>query len=173
MLLRRSVIHGAIMAVALITLAGIVHAADELPRAGEPVLLTVPGKIKVTNHGDAARFDRQMLNALPQHRLETYTDWTDGLQAFEGPLLADLLAFVGAHGETLRAAALNDYEVSIPIADTDDYPVLLALRQNGEPIALRDKGPIWIIYPNPDPEAATASAHNDKSIWQLRSLDVR
>src|SRR3546814_10926448 len=86
-----------------------------------------------------------------------YTTLFRSLQVFEGPLLADLLIFVGAHGETLRAAALNDYEVNIPIADTDDYPALLALRQNVAPIAVRDKGPVWIIYPTPHPDTATSS----------------
>lgn len=114
-----------------------------------------------------------MLSALPQHRLETYTDPADSLQVFEGPSRADLLPNIDAHGETLRAAPLNDRGVTVPIADTDDHPSLLALRQNREPIVRRTKGPVWINYPNLDPDAATASPHNDKSVGQLRSLDGR
>src|SRR3546814_1605764 len=100
----------------------------------------VAGKIKVTNHG--ARFDRRMLSALPQHRLETYTDQADSLQVFEGPSRADLLPIVDAHGETLSAAPLNDRGVTVQIADTDDYPSLLTLRQNCEHIVGRTKGPV-------------------------------
>src|SRR3546814_18204542 len=81
MVLCRSVIPSAIMAVALVTVAGIVRAADDLPKAGKQVI-TVTGKIKVTNHGDAARFDRRMLSALQQHRLETYADSAASLQVF-------------------------------------------------------------------------------------------
>ena len=171
--LRRTLILLAALSAAGTALFGAAHATGPLPKAGSPVLLAVTGKISVTNEGDAAEFDREMLNALPQHRLETYTDWTEGLQVFEGPLLADVLERVGAYGSTVRAIALNDYAVDIPSADSEDHTVVLALRQNGTPMSVRDKGPIWIIYPNPSPEAAIASPHNDKSVWQLRSLDVR
>lgn len=171
--LRRTLILLAALSAAGSALFGAAQATSSLPKAGQPVLLEVTGKIGITNEGATARFDREMLDALPQHRLETYTDWTEGLQVFEGPLLADVLERVGAYGTSLRATALNDYQVEIPRADSEKYPVLLALRQNGAPMSVRDKGPIWIVYPNSSPEAAIASPHNDKSIWQLRSLDVQ
>src|SRR3546814_12439606 len=106
----------------------------------------VAGKIKVTNHG--ARFDRRMLSALPQHRLETYTDRADSLQVFEGPSRADLLPIVDAHGETLRAAPLNDRGVTVPLAATDAYPSLPALRQHRDPILLRTTEHVCPNYPN-------------------------
>lgn len=171
--LRRTLFLLAALSAAGAALVGAAQAASPLPRVGEPVLLEITGKIRVTNEGATARFDRQMLDALPQHRLETYTNWTEGLQVFEGPLLGDVLARVGAYGTTLRAVALNDYQVEIPWADPEDYPVLLALRHNGAPMSVRDKGPLWIIYPSPNAEAAITSPHNDKSVWQLRSLDVQ
>lgn len=171
--LRRTLILLAALSAAGTALLGAAQATSPLPEAATPVLLEVTGKISVTSGGVAARFDREMLNALPQHRLETYTDWTEGPQVFEGPLLADVLERVGAYGATLRAIALNDYQVEIPRADAEDYPVVLALRHNGAPMSVRDKGPIWIIYPNPNPAAAIASPHNDKSVWQLRRLDVQ
>lgn len=173
MSLRHTLILLAVLSAAGAALLDTAQAAGPLPRASAPILLEITGKISVTNEGAAARFDREMLDALPQHRLETYTDWTQGLQVFEGPLLADVLARVDAYGTTVRAIALNDYKVDIPRTDADEYPVMLALRQNGAPMSVRDKGPIWIIYPNSNPEAALASPHNDKSVWQLRSLDVQ
>src|SRR3546814_20308164 len=87
-----------------------------------------------------------MLSALPQHRLETYADPADSLQVFEGPSRADLVPLVDAHGETHRAAPLNDRGVTVPIADTDDYPSLLAVRQNRDPIVGTTKGPVWNNY---------------------------
>ena len=161
------------MALIGLLVATVAAGAAALPKPQGPVLLEVTGVIDITNSDAAVRFDRAMLEALPQHRLETYTDWTEGLQVFEGPLLSDLLARIGAGGHTLHATALNDYAVDIPRSDAEDYPVLLALRHNGQPMSVRNKGPIWIIYPNKDPQAAMASPHNAKSIWQLRSLDVR
>lgn len=171
--LRRTWIQIACMALVGLLATAAAAGTLALPRPQGPVLLQVTGAIAVTNDGAAASFDRAMLEAMPQHRMETYTDWTEGLQVFEGPLLADLLARVGARGDSLHATALNDYAVDIPATDPDEYPVLLALRHNGQPMSVRNKGPIWIVYPNPDPESAKASPHNEKSIWQLRSVDVR
>lgn len=173
MLLRRAWVKAAAVVLTGMAFATTAAGTGELPLPQGRVLLEVTGAIAATNNGAAANFDRSMLEALPQHRLETYTDWTDGPQVFEGPLLADLLARLGARGNTLHATALNDYAVDIPSSDAQEFPVLLALRHNGQPMPVRSKGPIWIIYPNSDPQAAKASPHNAKSIWQLRNLDVR
>jgi hypothetical protein len=148
-------------------------AAQTLDPPEGRVLLRLTGKIERTNDGDSAVFDRAMLNDLPWQTLETYTDWTDGLQTFEGPLLGDLLEHVGAHGDKLHATALNGYAANIPVSDVEEYPVLLALRRNGEAMSVREKGPIWIIYPNPEPSSDTPGPHNDKSVWQLSDIDVR
>ena len=119
------------------------------------------------------RFDRAALERLPQKTLKTHTDWTDGEQVFEGVLLKDLLDHLGAKGTEVRAVALNDYAVSIPAADADAYPVLLALKQNGRPMRIRDKGPIWIVYPNDVTDKSRPGAHNDKMVWQLQRLEIR
>jgi hypothetical protein len=54
---------------------------------------------------------------------------------------------VGAAGTEVGAFALNEYQQTIPISDFASYDVLLAFRMNGRPMRLRDKGPIWIVYP--------------------------
>lgn len=149
------------------------RSAEPLPPPSGPVLLSVRGNIERTNGDGVASFDAALLEALPQQRLETYTDWTDGRQLFEGPLLADLLAYVGARGEEIRAAALNNYQITIPRSDAEDYEVILALRHNGKAMSVREKGPIWIIYPQDDPGSSFANPNNVKSVWQLRELDVR
>lgn len=140
----------------------------ELPPPRGPVILTVAGTIERTNVGGLAEFDLDMLLAMPQTQVRTDTFWTDGPQEFSGVPLADLLAHVGADGATLRATALNDYAIEIPVSDASDHGVLLALEHNGALMRVRDKGPIWVVYPNPDdvPEA------RNRMIWQLRRLDV-
>lgn len=67
---------------------------------------------------------------------------------------------------TVNPAITPETQVATVLRDS----VVLALRQNGAPMSVRDKGPIWIIYPNPNPgpEAALASPHNDKSVWMTR-----
>ena len=52
-----------------------------------------------------------------------------------------------AEGTAVHATALNDYAVTIPIDELRRYPVLLALKMNGQYLKIMDKGPIWIVYP--------------------------
>jgi hypothetical protein len=149
------------------------QAAQPLPQPQGAVILTVTGRLAVTNGGDTARFDRAMLDRLPQTTLTSFTDWTSGEQSFTGVLLEDLLERLGADGSSITARALNDFAAQIPWADLGQHRVLLALTRNGADMPVRDKGPIWIIYRNERPPSATPFAHNDKMVWQLTRLDVQ
>lgn len=151
---------------------GTIMAADRLPAPAGPVILTISGTIAVTNHGDEVHLDAPLLRDLPWAEMVTETDWTEGEQTFEGPLLSDLLDRVGAAGTTLRMEALNDYRVVIPVSDTVDFSVMLAMKRNGENLSVRNKGPIWITYPHSNPGTGLPSVHAPKSIWQLARIHV-
>ena len=159
---------------AALTLAALIGAplgAADLPVPEGPVVLTVTGTISKTNTEAAAEFDRAMLEALGMQSFETTTVWTEGPQVFEGPTVQALLDAVGAEGTVLRAVAVNDYAVEIPVDDELETPIL-ALKRNGEDMPLRDKGPIWIVYPyDSDPDLRTSVIHA-RSIWQLERIDI-
>jgi len=146
--------------------------ADQLPQPTEAVILSLTGKIKHTNAPGRADFDRPMLAALGLVDVETKTAWTKDTPKFRGVRLKALLEKVGADGENLRAVALNDYAVMIPVIDVAKWNVLLALEMNGAELPRRGKGPIWVIYPETE-GTADAVIYRDRAIWQLRSLDVR
>ncbi|MFO1352154.1 MAG: molybdopterin-dependent oxidoreductase [Gammaproteobacteria bacterium] len=147
--------------------------ADEVhaPPTG-PVVLTVSGQLEAKNAGENYDFDRGMLLALAQHKIVTSTPWTDSMTTFEGPLLRDVLDQVGARGDTLDASALNDYRIQIPRADARQYPVIVALKMNGEELRVRTKGPLWIIYPWSEFPELQAETYYQRSIWQLRRIAV-
>ena len=73
----------------------------------------------------------------------------------------------------LRASALNDYTIEIPIAELRQYPVLLALDRDGQPLSVRHRGPIWLVYPWSDFPELDDRVHRQRSIWQLVELEVR
>ncbi len=137
------------------------------------VILTVSGRIDHSNSKGVIEFDRAMLEAMPTTTIETMTPWTDGVARFEGPLMRDLMKWVGARGSRLRATALNDYAVEIPIEDFERYPVILAMKVNGEILRTRDKGPLWIIYPWSDRPELRSEVGYSRSIWQIKELVVR
>ena len=87
-------------------------------------------------------------------------------------LVRDVLHAVGAHGAAVTATALNDYIVTIPTEELSRYPVLLALKINGEYMKVRDKGPIWIVYPSDTFSELRTSMTDKKWIWQLSQLTV-
>jgi hypothetical protein len=150
-------------------LAGPASALD-VPQ-GAP-LLTVDGLIAQTNDGDLAVYDRAMLQALEWQEIETYTDFTLGVQHLAGPSLASLLKQLGVRRGTLRAVALDDYMIDIPVSDALAFGIILAIEQDGQPMRVRNKGPIWVVYPAPTPEDVN-ELHSSRMIWQLQRLTVK
>ncbi|MBC7940764.1 MAG: hypothetical protein H7Z19_13545, partial [Chitinophagaceae bacterium] len=87
----------------------------------------------------------------------------------------DLLSAVGAKGAPgtrLRLTALNDYRVELPWDDTTRYDVIVARLLDDKPMAVRDKGPLFVIYPfDAQPELRSA-VYYSRSAWQLRTIEV-
>jgi len=137
------------------------------------VVLSISGQIRRTNADARADFDLQMLAALPQTQLVTHTPWHQGSQTFTGPLLRDVLAEVGATGQRLVAVALNDYRCEIPVEDAVNFDVVLARLHNGEAMRVRDKGPLFIVYPFDSNAQLRSERYYARSAWQLRHLIVQ
>ena len=137
------------------------------------VILTVSGRIDHTNGKGTAEFDRAMLEAMPATTIETMTPWTDTMARFEGPLARDLMKRVGARGSRVHATAINDYAVDIPMEDFENYPVILAMKMNGEILHTRTKGPLWVIYPWSDQAELRNETGYSRSIWQVNQLVIK
>lgn len=137
------------------------------------VILTVSGKIHSTNRADAADFDLEMLEALGTESLSTTTSWTNGIQEFTGVPLHRIMSAVGARGKTVEAIALNDYTYDIEIEDFSRFPVILATKLNGKTLRVRDKGPLWIVYPLDDFTESERIQMERRMVWQLRQLIVK
>ena len=172
MLHRRGFILGGVT-VLLGSVPCITVTAAKLPQPAARVLLSVTGAIEHTNARGLAEFDRVMLEQLGIDRLVTWTPWTKGETVFDGVLARRLMEAVGARGSEVLAEALNDFRSVIPIADFDRYDVLLAMTMNGERLRVRNKGPIWIVYPWSGHPELDDFATREKSVWQLRTLQVR
>jgi hypothetical protein len=162
----------AMLAAGLIVLVGQAFAAPIASPKGEPILV-VSGRIANTNDGAVARFDRAMLDAIGTVKLTTQTPWSDHPTEFEGVSMRALMAFVGASGTEVVASALNDYESEIPMTDFERYDVVLAMKRDGELMPIRDKGPLFIVYPfDSDPDLRTEQYYS-RAVWQVKELNVR
>ena len=146
--------------------------AEELTVPSGEILLTVSGAVPVTNEGEAARFDMDMLRSLGETSFTTATPWTDGQQTFSGVPLKALVDLLEIPGGTLSATAINDYAVDIPVSDAVENGPIIAYLRNGEEMSVRDKGPLWIVYPYDSKEEYRAEVIYSRSIWQLDRIVV-
>jgi hypothetical protein len=153
-------------------LAGLCGAAFALDKPTGPVVLTVRGRVRRPNVGDTAHFDMEMLEQLPQLSFVTRTPWYTDARKFTGPLLRDVLSACGAQGSTLRALALNDYRVDMPFEDSQRFDVIVARLLDDKPMAVRDKGPLFIIYPFDSNPQLRSTVYFSRSAWQLKTLEV-
>lgn len=172
---RKPLIFAAILSVISIAaaLGGPRVAQAELDKPSGNVILVVAGRIGETNIGDEAHFDFDMLMALGTEELRTTTPFEEGEQSFEGIRVEALLQRVEASGNTLVATALDGYTVEIPIKDMVDYPVLMATKRNGQKMGVRNKGPIWIVYPIDQFPELVGEKYSARSVWQLNRIEVR
>lgn len=117
----------------------------------------------------------ETLAQLPQYTIHTRTPWTDGVKAFTGPQLADVIALASnaASYETLRVSALNDYVTTIPASDLTRYGVVLAMLVDGRRISVRQKGPLFVMYPFDAKPELRDSRYYGRAVWQVQSIDVR
>jgi len=141
--------------------AGTAHALE--PPTG-PVVLTIDGAITQTNRGPQAQFDMKMLEKLPQHSFSTQTPWYPS---------ADVLAAVGAKGTKITAVALNDYKTEIPADDATRHDVIVARLMNNRPMPIREKGPLFIVYPFDTKAELRSELYYNRAAWQLNALHIR
>ncbi|WP_146589334.1 molybdopterin-dependent oxidoreductase [Puniceibacterium confluentis] len=148
-------------------------AAETLPQPEGQVLLTITGAIESTNHDGSAEFDLAMLRQIGVTAFETATIWNDGRQRFEGVTLAALLAELGVRDGTLNAQAVNNYSIEIPVDEAVPGGPLIAWSRNGKSMSLRDKGPLWLVYPYDTDPAYQSEVTFARSVWQLNRIDVQ
>jgi hypothetical protein len=144
-----------------------------LDKPAGDVVLTIRGNVASPNAGKNAVFDMAMLEKLPQHSFSTKTPWHTGPTRFTGPLLRDVLAAAGASGTRIMAVALNDYKTEIPFSDLARHGVVLARLLNDKPMPVRDKGPLFIVYPFDSKAELQTETYYNRSAWQLHQLLVQ
>ncbi|VWX61025.1 Oxidoreductase molybdopterin binding protein [Burkholderiales bacterium 8X] len=117
-------------------------------------------------------FDEAEFMSLRQVSFSTATAWTP-LARFEGPLFSDVLAHVGAKGSRLAVDAIDNYSAMIPRSDLATFGVIVAHSMNGKRLAVRDYGPLWVMYPRDKfPVELNSAVAQTKFIWQVRRVNV-
>ena len=69
--------------------------------------------------------------------------------------------------------AINDYKIDIPMSDVQKYKVIVARLLDDKPMPVREKGPLFVVFPFDSATELRTSTYYERSIWQLKALDVQ
>jgi hypothetical protein len=158
-----------VLGLALISFAAVpgVAQADE---AAAPAVLSISSE---AGAAQPVELTMEALQALPSSSFTTETIWTEGPQTFRGVSLFELAAHLELGNGVLEAAAINDYTVEVPLSDAVAGGPVIAYERNGAAMTVRDKGPLWLVYPYDSNPAYKSEEIYSRSIWQLVSLKVK
>jgi hypothetical protein len=132
-------------------------------------------RLVVDTKGDASElraFTDADLMELPQVTFATSTIWTDATTQFSGPSLASVLAAAGAVDGDIRLTAINDYQVDIPRVWVEPASPIIATRIDGAPFGIREKGPLWLVFPFDSDDRFQTEEVYSFSIWQLTQIQI-
>ena len=148
--------------------------SEAIPAPSGEEVLAISGLIAAKNGDDALNFDIPTLERLGLVEYSVQDPWLKDNFTYTGVLLSDLLKYAGTFhtAQSVHMVALDDYQVDIPIADINKWPILLATRANGEYMSVDNYGPTRVIYPYGS-HSIDPTSHNDLWIWSLRSIEVR
>ncbi len=147
--------------------------ARMLPEPKGKVILTISGKLSHHNGKGEVRLDREMLQQIGMHELNTRSYASTKSSIWRGVLMRDLLAYVGAKGTEIEAIALDNYRMTIPRDDFDKYDVILAMENDGKQLSVRTRGPTRLIYPYDQYEELRTHDSGMRLVWQLSRMVVR
>jgi hypothetical protein len=158
------------LAVVVFCLLAALVAGAPRARAAPDLLVQLPGEA-------APRLlPADQLAALPQSGFQTSTVWTEGVDRYDGVMLADLLRHLGVDPAAFSGAivveALDGYSARIPAALVTGAGPLLALRRNGAPMPVRNQGPIWLLFPFDDDPLLRIESIYALAVWQVRALRI-
>ena len=155
--------------------AGRLNPGDAIPVPTEEILLTVSGKVTQMNVDDTVQFDLATLEMLHQVQYDVNDPFAQKQRLFSGVLMSELLAIVGADptATTLELIALNDYVSELAISDVQKWPVLFAMKADGQSILFDDGGPAIVVFPFDDFPEIDPLIYEEDWVWSMTQIVVK
>lgn len=163
---------GMVCAVFLLMSAGFGVQGVQAESAAQDVVLTVTGGPDSSGASIAGSYTLADLMAMPKTEFATTTMWTDGVQTFEGVDLRVFLDSLNVTSGRMIATAINDYSIEMPISDVKLGGAMIAYKLNNDVMSVRDKGPLWIVYPYDSAAEYQSEVVFSRSIWQMNRLEI-
>ncbi|OOF27523.1 hypothetical protein BZJ19_01740 [Salinivibrio proteolyticus] len=128
--------------------------------------------LTVTSKEGIESFTREQLVSMADRTIQTATPWTKGKHVFLGVSVQKLLAILDMPPTKLKVYALNDYWAEITIEDIEKYNPIFAIKKDGQWMRVRDKGPIWVIYPLSEENLLDSEIIHSRMVWQTNRVEI-
>ena len=96
--------------------------------------------------------------------------WVNKTVTYTGVKLSTIIQEYNITSEWLKMTAINDYSIKVPIIDAEKG-AFIAYLADGKPMKIRDKGPLWVLYPFGENEELEIDTYRNRSIWQLKLIE--
>jgi hypothetical protein len=111
------------------------------------------------------------LKNYKQMSFSSKTPWYPEIKKFDGISFRDVLEKAKIkENSKLQIVAWNNFEVEVPAEDGYKYKTILTTHINGKRITLRDKGPLFLMYPLDDNPILNTGMYFNRSAWQIKEI---
>ncbi len=119
------------------------------------------------------KYSQKMLDVHPESfSLSTMTPWTNAVDQYKAIPLKSILGSIINKYDTLHLKAENGFEVHENIRFLLDADAFLAFKKNGQFMRLRDKGPVWLLFPYSQRPKLDDAFHNQVAVWMLYEVNA-
>lgn len=150
--------------------SGAITTEAELSAPTGKTILKITGEISGSNHKNGVHLDMATLEDMPVVETTLYEPFLKTDITFSGVMMEDFLKVIGADPSAggVRMTALDDFVADLPMSDLMSGTVMLATRQDGAPLKVREGGPARIVFMNQD----GLGANTDMWIWSVYTMKV-
>lgn len=148
-------------------------AGSPIPKPQEDIILTVSGQIGAANQDQSIVMDIPNIESVGLVEYTVEDPFEQEQRTFTGVLMKDLLELwqVSPEATRLEVTALNDYQIDVPIDLVRDYPVIFALKQDGEYMTPDYRGPAMLVFPYEHYQFDIGT--DSYWAWQIKTIAVK
>lgn len=149
-------------------------AGDEIPLPTDGTMLTVSGRIGITNVDDRIEMDRETIIRTGLVSYSGLDIFEEVDHTFKGVLLSNLVDVwqIDEGATTLHIVALNDYAIDVPLTHLDEMPIFYAMWTDEALMDSSYRGPAMLVYPTNEYQL-DRDQYSKFWIWQIQEIEVR
>jgi hypothetical protein len=150
---------------------GTLRAGDTLPALIGPEILSLGGRLSESANAPTIAVDLSILEHVGTVRYSVNDHYEQQVVEYEGVLLAKLFdQFAHFDATSVTIQATDDYRQTISRADAEKWPILLALRADGNLVDPSHRGPSMIVYPYDQYSELEPADYDPFWVWQIELL---